>query len=85
MVKRFCRACLEMAREAVKRAIVEFSSGSLCLHLNNVVWARPIAIGTDPQEVKIGLFPEDNGEITYEIYTTHPADGKSEIRNPKQN
>ena len=34
-----------------------------------MVWARPIAIGADPQEVKIGLFPEETGEIAYEIYT----------------
>ena len=66
-------AYLEMAREAVKRAIVGFSSGSQCLHLNNVVWARPIVIGMDPKEVRIGLFPEEHGEVSYEIYT-HPKD-----------
>ena len=76
-------AYLEMAREALKQAAGGFSNGSQRLHLKNVVWSRPIAVGVDPQEVKIGLFPEENGEIAYEIYTTHPADGKSEIRNQK--
>ena len=76
-------AYLEMAREAVKQATGGYSSGSQCLHLKKVVWARPIAVGADPQEVKVGLFPEENGEIAYEIYTTHPVDGKVEIRNQK--
>ena len=62
-------AYLEMAREAVKQATSGFSNGSQRLHLNNVEWARPIAVGTDPQEVKIGLFPEATGKTAYEIYT----------------
>ena len=62
-------AYLEMAREAVTQATCEFSNGNQCLHLKNVVWARPISVGADPQEVKIGLFPEETGEIAYEIYT----------------
>ena len=62
-------AYLEMAREAVKQATGGYSNGSQLLHLKNVVWARPIAIGTDAREVNIGLFPEENGEIAYEIYT----------------
>ena len=62
-------AYLEMAREAVKQATGEFTNGNQCLHLENVVWTRPIAVGADPQEVEIGLFPKETGEIAYEIYT----------------
>ena len=70
---------LEMAREAVKQATDGFSNRSHCLYLKNVVWSRPIVVGDAPQQVHIGLFQEENGEIAYEIYTTHPVDGKSEI------
>ena len=70
-------AYLEMAREAVKQTTDGFSNGSQCLHLKNVMWARPITVGADPREVKIGLFLEENGEIAYEIYT-HPQDAGDE-------
>ena len=70
-------AYLEMAREAVKQATGEFSKDSQRIWLKNVVWIRPIAVGADPQAVKIGLFPEATGEIAYEIYT-HPQDAGDE-------
>nr|DAC82026.1 TPA_exp: polyketide synthase [Kiritimatiellota bacterium] len=77
-------AYLEMAREAVEQATGERSEDKKNhqrIELKNVVWARPITVGDQPQEVHIGLFPEENGEIAYEIYTTHPGDNKSAVRN----
>ena len=71
-------AYLEMAREAVKQASGALSKESQGIRLKNVVWARSIAVN-DPKKVHIGLFPEERGEISYEIYTSHPVDGKSEI------
>ena len=76
-------ALLEMAREAVKQASGWDPERSQRIRLKNVVWARPIAVGNDPQEVHIGLFPEENGEIAYEIYTANPEDWKSENRSSK--
>ncbi|NKB23366.1 MAG: hypothetical protein GKR87_03065 [Kiritimatiellae bacterium] len=71
---------LEMAREAVEQAAGESTLNNQRIQLKNVVWARPISAETNPQEVHIGLFSEENGEIAYEIYTTHPGDEKSAIR-----
>ena len=39
------------------------------IRLQNVVWARPIAVGDQPVRVHIGLFPGETGEIAYEIYS----------------
>ncbi|MCP5047291.1 MAG: hypothetical protein GY940_08975, partial [bacterium] len=65
-------AYLEMAREAVKQAAQEFSRDNRIIRLKNVVWVRPIAVGDKPAEVNIGLFPGENGEIAYQIYTHNP-------------
>ncbi|MCP4140890.1 MAG: type I polyketide synthase, partial [Chloroflexi bacterium] len=65
-------AYLEMAREAVRQASGEFLKDNQEIHLKNIVWARPVVVKDDPQEVNIGLFPEENGEIAYEIYTDSP-------------
>ncbi|MBN4053159.1 polyketide synthase dehydratase domain-containing protein, partial [bacterium AH-315-L15] len=62
-------AYLEMARAAVDQAAVALEEGQTGIRLKNVVWARSIAVGEQPVQVHIGLFPEDNGEIAYEIYS----------------
>lgn len=36
-------------------------------------------MGIEPVQVHIGLFPEDNGEITYEIYSNFQEDGAESI------
>ena len=65
-------AYLEMARAAVEQAagVVEDGRG---IRLKNIVWVRPIAVGEQPVLVHTGLFPEDNGEISYEIYSETEA------------
>ena len=64
-------AYLEMARKAIHQASGAFSRESQGIQLKNVVWARTIAVNA-PQEVHIGLFPEENGAISYDIYTDTP-------------
>ena len=63
-------ACLEMARAAVVQATGRLAADRTGIYLKNVVWDRPIVAGDQPIEVHIGLFPEQNGEIAYEIYST---------------
>ncbi len=62
-------AYLEMARAAIEEASGSTEEGQTRIQLKNVVWARPMAVGAQPQEVHIGLYPEENGEIAYEIYS----------------
>ncbi|MCP4285344.1 MAG: SDR family NAD(P)-dependent oxidoreductase, partial [Gammaproteobacteria bacterium] len=61
-------ASLEMAREAVERAVGVLQEERTGIRLNNVVWTRPVVVGEQPVQVHIGLFPEENGEISFEIY-----------------
>lgn len=69
-------ACLEMARAAAEQAAGVLKESQHSIGLKNVVWARPIMVGNQPVRVNIGLFPEDSGEIFYEIYTQPEASGQ---------
>jgi acyl transferase domain-containing protein/ubiquinone/menaquinone biosynthesis C-methylase UbiE len=62
-------AYLEMARAALAQAARALEEGQTGIRLKNVVWAQPIAVGEQPVQAHIGLFPGDNGEIAYEIYS----------------
>ncbi len=68
-------ACLEMAREAIEQAagaLLEKLSGAeeqTGIRLKNVVWIRPIIVEKQPHQVHIRLFPEENDEISFEIYS----------------
>lgn len=57
-----------MAAEAVKKAAAVKEKGH-SVTLRQVVWVRPVMIEDKPKEIHIALYPEDNGEITYEIYS----------------
>jgi polyketide synthase PksN len=67
-------AYLEMAREAVAQAAGVAAKSHTGIQLKNIVWARPIVVGEEPVVVHIGLFPEDSGEIAYEIYSESKED-----------
>ena len=68
-------AYLEMARAAVAQAAEIMEDGQRGIQLKNVVWARPIVVGKEGAQVRIGLFPEDDGRIAYEIYSEPDGDG----------
>ncbi len=74
-------AYLEMARAAIEQAAKV--SGATGITLKNVVWARPIVVKDDPVDVHIGLFPEENGEIAYEIYTRSDSKSGKEDAEPQ--
>ncbi|MFS0873157.1 SDR family NAD(P)-dependent oxidoreductase [Paenibacillus xylanilyticus] len=62
-------AYLEMARAAIEHAAGGLVEGPSEVQLQNVAWIRPIMVGKEPVQVHIGLFPEEDGEVAYEIYT----------------
>uniref|UniRef100_UPI002C385DCD polyketide synthase dehydratase domain-containing protein n=1 Tax=Methylomusa anaerophila TaxID=1930071 RepID=UPI002C385DCD len=62
-------AYLEMVRAAVEQAAGELREEQAGLQLKNTVWVRPVAIREQPLTVHIGLCPEDNGDIAYEVYS----------------
>ncbi|AJQ26211.1 amino acid adenylation domain-containing protein [Pelosinus fermentans] len=71
-------AYLEMARVAVAQAAGVLNEDERKIRLKNVVWTQPITVKERPVRVNIGLFPEDDGEIAYEIYS-HSETGSAEL------
>jgi len=61
-------AYLEMVRTAIQLADTS-PEGKKGIVLKNVVWSSPVIVMDDKVELHISLFPSDNGEISYEIYS----------------
>ncbi|MCC5466707.1 SDR family NAD(P)-dependent oxidoreductase [Pelosinus baikalensis] len=72
-------AFLEMARAAVEQAAEDLKDGKNAIQLTNVVWAQPVIVGDQPVQVHIGLFPEENGEIAFEIYSNSETIGREPV------
>jgi acyl transferase domain-containing protein/enoyl-CoA hydratase/carnithine racemase len=72
-------AYLEMARAAVAHGAGIPHVGQTGIKLKNVVWAQPIVVGKEPTQVHIGLFPEDNKQIAYEIYSESAESGEDPV------
>ncbi|MGF9908252.1 SDR family NAD(P)-dependent oxidoreductase [Brevibacillus porteri] len=62
-------AYLEMARVAVDLAAGVRSDNQSAIQLKNIVWAKPVIAEDAPIQVHTGLYPEENGEIAFEIYS----------------
>ncbi|NRS49275.1 SDR family NAD(P)-dependent oxidoreductase [Brevibacillus sp. HB2.2] len=62
-------AYLEMARSAMEHAVGEDVHGNTSMKLQNVIWARPIVVGDQPVRVHTGLVLEEDGEVSYQIYS----------------
>ena len=61
-------AYLEMVRAAVEQATGTKNGDQTQVSLKNVVWAQPIMVNGQSTQVHIGLLPEDDGTIGYEVY-----------------
>jgi polyketide synthase PksN len=72
-------AYLEMARAAVEQAAGTLEKKQTGIRLKNVVWVRPIVVGEQPVKVHIGLFPEDSGEIAFEIFSESEEAGDEPV------
>ncbi|ASJ54821.1 polyketide synthase [Brevibacillus formosus] len=62
-------AYLEMARVAVDMAAGVRSDNQSAIQLKNIVWAKPVIVEDAPIQVHTGLYPEENDEIAFEIYS----------------
>ena len=63
---------LEMARAALELASDGQSSAAshAVVRLTDVVWIRPIIVGAEPVQVHMRLLPDENGRVTFEVYST---------------
>lgn len=69
---------LEMARSAVENAMGTLEEPHTGIRLKNVCWAQPMTVGEQPFQVHIRLYPLDNSEIHYQIYTASQTDNAEE-------
>ncbi|WP_412679436.1 amino acid adenylation domain-containing protein [Brevibacillus fortis] len=67
-------AYLEMARAAADLAAGALEEEPFAMELKNVGWAQPIVVEDKPVQVHIGIYPEDNGDLRYEIYSEPQAE-----------
>src|SRR5260370_12950137 len=76
-------AYLEMAREAVARAVGrswEAGEGKAQnVGLRNLVWLRRRVGGQEPVEVHIVMLPEDGGEVGFEVYSRASASAEEVV------
>jgi len=59
----------EAAARAVGRSVDNGEPEARSIGVRNIVWLRPLVVGQEPVEVHIGLFPEDGGEVGFEVYS----------------
>jgi polyketide synthase PksN len=71
-------AYLEMAREAVERATEGLEEGTMVC-LKDITWMRPIFVEDKPVEVHIGLLPDEEGKISFEVYGQPEDDSKKPL------
>ncbi|NEW09014.1 SDR family NAD(P)-dependent oxidoreductase [Paenibacillus sp. SYP-B3998] len=60
-------AYLEMIRAAIHESVPRAEESAI--KLKNIVWLRPLGVNGKGQEVHISVYPEENSEISYEIYS----------------
>jgi polyketide synthase PksN len=66
-------AYLEMARAAIAQA-VDSGGDATSVELENIVWMSPLRVNDNAQPVHVGLYPQDDDRIAYEIYTQGKTD-----------
>jgi len=64
-------AVIEMARVAIMQAMGEATDGTL--RLNNITWLKPIVVDDEPKDIHVTLYPEDDGEIAFEVMSFDPS------------
>ncbi|WP_220025472.1 SDR family NAD(P)-dependent oxidoreductase [Paenibacillus sp. S02] len=69
-------AYLEMARAAVEQVSGSPEDKWTSIRLKDVDWIQPVVVGEESVDVSIGLYPQDGGEIAYEIYSKSGATDK---------
>ncbi len=72
-------AYLEMAQAAIMRATGSLGRNHMGIRLENIVWVQPIMVNSHPQEIHIRLFPQDNDQISFEIYSYPEKEGQEPV------
>ncbi|PEW08370.1 SDR family NAD(P)-dependent oxidoreductase, partial [Bacillus cereus] len=60
-------AYMEMIREAIDKSVP--TEEQRIVILKNILWSQPFGVKGKNQDVHIGVYPDPNGEIGYEVYS----------------
>lgn len=69
-------AYIEMARAALENSL---GISAKTIILENIVWARPFVVNEGARKINIGLYPDDDGKIAYEIYGEKEPEDEEEV------
>ncbi|PEA37028.1 hypothetical protein CON45_21555 [Priestia megaterium] len=73
-------AHLEMALQAMYQSVSSLEEEQRTVQLKNVFWVRPIVVRDEPVQVHIGVYPEENGDIAFDIYSIS-KEGNADFKN----
>ncbi|MWV45525.1 SDR family NAD(P)-dependent oxidoreductase [Paenibacillus sp. HJL G12] len=65
-------AYLEMIRAAILESVPEAAEHTIML--NNIAWSSPAVVNGHQLDLHIGIYPVEDGEVGYEIYSAGRAD-----------
>ncbi|MCB2360141.1 SDR family NAD(P)-dependent oxidoreductase [Clostridium estertheticum] len=61
------REALELSIDSLNNTIAKENKVGVCIR--NIVWSRSIIVGSEGKDIHIGMYPEENEEVAYEIYS----------------
>ncbi|MBN3526391.1 SDR family NAD(P)-dependent oxidoreductase [Paenibacillus apiarius] len=70
---------LEMARAALAHAGNGLAEETNRIRLQNVVWNLPASVGLESMELQISVWPEEDGSISFEIYSDIEKNGQERL------
>lgn len=68
-------ALLEMVRAAAEKAAANQMHADI--RLQDIVWIRPVAVTDLQSDIYVHLYPEDNGDILFEICRESDSAGRN--------
>ncbi|MCX5202696.1 SDR family NAD(P)-dependent oxidoreductase [Streptomyces sp. NBC_00237] len=72
-------ASIEMVRAAAHEAVVQDDGADSSVRLRDVAWLRPLRVDDAPLDVKVGLFPDGDDRVVFEVYTGTSATDPSAV------
>lgn len=78
-------AYLEMALAAVAMATSDFDIEKKRIKIKNIIWARPIIVESKPVTVHIGVYTDDNEELSCEVYSRSGGHSSETVVNSRGN
>lgn len=72
-------ATIEMVRAAAHAALAPGDGASPYPRLRDIAWLRPLSVDDAPIDVKVGLFPDGDDRVAFEVYSGTSATDPSVV------